>query len=392
MTANIVFGEPHFDEAEEERVLAVLRSRWIGQGPVVEEFETELARYVGSQHSVAVSSCTAALELSLMAAGVGPGDGVITTALTFVATVNAIDRVGATPVLVDIEPDTLNLDIDDVADSIDERTRAIVPVHFGGLPVDLRSLDRLTEETGIYLIEDAAHALGAVCDGRRIGIPRSDRNFVCFSFYPNKNLASAEGGAIVPPTAGASDHLHRLRLHGLDKDAWRRFSHVGQAATLALEPGLKANWTDLQAAIALAQLEKLEGFLAIREHIADLYDTLLSDLDIGIAVRTRPTPGLESRHALHLYQVRVEGGRSRRDAILREMRLEGVGAAIHYLAIPEHPMYSGRWKRPFPHARAAADELLSLPLHPGMSDLDVERVVDVLQAAASTGAGGPVGS
>lgn len=227
MTSEIIFGEPHFDEEEEDRVLAVLRSGWIGQGPVVEEFERDLARYVGSRHAVAVSSCTAALELSLLAAGVGPGDEVITTALTFVATVNAIERVGAVPVLADIDALTLNLDVGDVEMSMTSRTRAVLPVHFGGLPADLASLDELTDRTGAFLIEDAAHAIGAISGGIRVGVPRSERNFICFSFYPNKNLASAEGGAIMSPTREITDRLHRLRLHGLDKDAWRRIEPRG---------------------------------------------------------------------------------------------------------------------------------------------------------------------
>lgn len=384
MSRPIVFGEPHFDETEEERVLAVLRSRWIGQGPVVEEFEDQLGRYVGAHHSIAVSSCTAALQLALMAAGIGPGDQVITTAFTFIATVNAIDSVGATPVLVDIDSETLNLDVGQVAEAVTSKTRAVVPVHFAGLAADLSALDAVCAARDLFLVEDAAHAIGAVAEGKRIGSPRSDRNLVCFSFYPNKNLASAEGGAVIAPTADMAEDLRRRRLHGLDKDAWRRFAHVGQAVTLASEPGLKANWTDLQAAIALAQLEKLEGFLAVREHIADRYDELISDLDVGVSMRRRPRPGLDQRHALHLYQVRVSGGRRRRDALLTTMRAQGVGAAIHYLAIPEHPVFAGRWDRSFQHAERAADELLSLPIHPGMSDSDVERVVECLESAART--------
>lgn len=277
MNGPIIFGEPHFDDTEEERVLAVLRSRWIGQGPVVAEFEQAFARYVGAPTSVAVSSCTAALQLALLSANIGPGDEVITTSFTFVATINAIDQAGATPVVVDIDRDTLAITPEAVAAAVTPRTRAIMPVHFGGLPVDVEGFDALATAHDLWLVEDAAHAAGAVAAGRRVGAPRHDQHMACFSFYPNKNLASAEGGALTGGDPAVLERAGRLRLHGLDNDAWKRFAASSTPeVSMAVEAGLKANWTDLQAAIGVAQLAKLEGFLAIREALALMYADALA--------------------------------------------------------------------------------------------------------------------
>lgn len=380
MNHPIVFGEPQFDDLEEDRVLSVLRSRWIGQGPVVREFEDRFAAYVGAPECVAVSSCTAALELALLAAGIGPGDEVVTTPFTFVATVNAIDRVGAHPVLVDIDRATLNLEPDRVAGAVGARTRAVVPVDFGGRPVDRSGFGALCRSHSLWLVEDAAHAVGAVAHGARIGRPLDERHLTCFSFYPNKNLASAEGGAITCSDPELAERLRRLRQHGLDNDAWRRYASTGIAASLMVDDGRKANWTDLQAAIALVQLDKLEGFLAVREVLAERYDELLADgaAAVGIRPLERPAPGLDQRHALHLYQVIVDGTEGRRDRVLVELRHRGVGAAVHYLAVHLHPRFRDRWPTGFPNAEWASRHVLSLPLHPGLSDTDVERVVTAL--------------
>jgi dTDP-4-amino-4,6-dideoxygalactose transaminase len=264
----IIFGQPWLDDTEEELVRQTLRSGWIGQGPLVELFEERLCNYLGAKHVVAVSSCTAGLHLALAAAGVGPGAEVITTPFTFVATPNAITHVGASAVFVDIDPGTLNLAPEDVADAITPHTAAVLPVHFGGRPLDVVAYERIADEHGIWIVEDAAHAIGAVAAGARVGGRGHPRVISVFSFYPNKNLASAEGGAIALADDEIAERLRRLRLHGLDVDAWKRYRTGRYRPSLALEAGFKYNWTDLQAAIALGQLEKLEGFLAIREYLA----------------------------------------------------------------------------------------------------------------------------
>ena len=384
-SAPILFGEPQFDESEVDAVTRVMRSGWIGQGPLVDEFERRLAEYVGNEHVVSVSSCTAALSLSLVACGVGPGDEVITTPFTFIATINAIEHVGATPVLVDIDPVSLNITASAVAGRITERTRAIMPVHFAGWPIETDALVELCERHDLWLIEDAAHALGGVSGARRVGGHPSPRVATCFSFYPNKNVASAEGGAVATSNAEIAERLARLRIHGLDSDAWKRFRDLRSVASLAVVPGYKANWTDLQAAIALCQLEKIEGFLAVREQIADEFDAAFAEVD-GVAVRPRPTMSLTERHALHLYQVEILGPEGRRDEVLAETRARGIGTAIHYIGVNQHPYYLDRLTDAVPISDQASWRLLTLPSHPGLSASDVERVVDVVSSSAAPAA------
>jgi dTDP-4-amino-4,6-dideoxygalactose transaminase len=372
----IVFGEPWFGDEEVDLVVRTVRSRWIGQGPLVERFERDLARYVGASHAIAVSSCTAALHLSLVAAGVGPGDEVITTPLTFVATVNAIEYVGATPRLVDIDPDTLLLRPEDVAAAVTPRTRAVIPVSFGGRPLDVDGYVQLLEDTDLWVIEDAAHSIGTVAGGRMVGADRHPRYLTCFSFYPNKNLASAEGGAITTSDDGLAHRLSSIRLHGLDADAWARYRVDTFQPSLAVDCGYKYNWTDLQAALALPQLERLEGFMATREVLAAAYDRLIEPVADARPV-ARPAPSLRARHALHLYQVRVPG--HVRDHVVEDMRTHGLGAAVHYIGVNLHPRFTRLAEGPLPHADAASHELISLPLHPGLHLDQLERVVRGLE-------------
>ena len=287
MNEPIIFGQPSLGDEEVELVSRTLRSSWIGQGPLVAEFERRLAAEVWSEHVVAVSSCTAALELALLGLGIGPGDEVITTPLTFVATVNAIQAVGATPVLADIDPETLLIETAAVEAAITERTRAILPVSFGGRPLDIERLLDLARARELFVVEDAAHSVGAVADGMPVGASRDPRLITCFSFYPNKNLASAEGGAISLVDDELAARLRSHRMHGLNVDAWDRYRERRHIWTLATMEGRKANWTDVQAAIALPQLTKLEGFIAAREFLAECYDVALGSIP---AVRTITRP------------------------------------------------------------------------------------------------------
>jgi dTDP-4-amino-4,6-dideoxygalactose transaminase len=379
----IVFGRPWFDEVEEDLVRQTVRSGWIGQGPLVELFEERLARYLGAEHVVAVSSCTAGLHLALVALGIGQGDEVVTTPFTFVATVNAILHTGATPVFVDIERETLNLAPERVAEAITPRTKAIVPVHFGGRPLDLPAFRQLADERGVWIVEDAAHAIGAVADGQRVGASGHPRSLAVFSFYPNKNLASAEGGAISVSDGELAERLRRLRLHGLDVDAWKRYRDPGYRPSLALEVGFKYNWTDLQAAIALGQLQKLEGLLAVREHLAERLDELLRDLpDLSVVDRGRSDPWW--RHALHLYQVAIEREPAHRDRVVEILQARGIGAAVHYLGVNHHPAYRSTSR--YPASDWASQALVTLPLHPHLGEPDLEWMSRELEAALrSTG-------
>ncbi len=381
--APIIFGRPWFGSEEEELLVRTLRSGWIGQGPVVEEFERRLADYAGVPHVVAVSSCTAALHLSLVAAGVGPGDEVITTPFTFVATMNAIEHTGATAVLVDVDRRTLNLEAEAVSRALTSRTRAVLPVHFGGLPLDVAAFAAISRDADVWVIEDAAHALGAVSGGRRVGGVAGTKIVACFSFYPNKNLASAEGGAICTRDEEFAQRTRELRLHGLSGDAWERYRQVAYQPSLATRPGYKYNWTDLQAAVAVPQLERLEGFLATREALASSYDELVATVP-GVRPTFRPRPSLGMRHALHLYQVEIQGPAGGRDEVLRRMRQRGIGVAVHYIGINRHPYYGARFgDQPLPVSDWASNSLLTLPLHPHMCTADVQRVVAALAEATA---------
>lgn len=379
-TPRILFGQPMFGPEEADLVLQTLRSGWIGQGPLVERFERHLEAYLGAARVVTVSSCTAALHLALSAAGVGPGDEVVTTAFTFVATLNAIEHTGARAVVVDIDPATLNIDAEACSAALTPRTRALLPVHFGGRPARTADLYRLAEEHDLWVIEDAAHAVGAVVDGHRVGGSGHPRALTCFSFYPNKNLASAEGGAIALADADLAAALRSSRLHGLDVDAWDRYRTHAYRPSLAVRDGWKYNWTDLQAAIALPQLEKLEGFLAVREHLAQQYDRLLAGVR-DVRVVDRGDWSLDVRHALHLYQVEVRGDPGRRDAVADSLRSRGVGAAVHYIAAHRHPWFAARIAGSLPVSDWASDHLLTLPLHPHLGADDVEFVVRELERA-----------
>jgi dTDP-4-amino-4,6-dideoxygalactose transaminase len=374
----VVFGQPWLDDTEEELVRQTLRSGWIGQGPLVELFEERLGHYLGAKHVVAVSSCTAGLHLALTAAGVGPGAEVITTPFTFIATLNAITHVGARAVLVDIDRETLNLAPERVADAITPHTAAVLPVHFGGRPLDVVAYERIADEHGVWIIEDAAHAIGAVTAGARVGGRRHPRVMSVFSFYPNKNLASAEGGAVVLADDEIAERLRRLRLHGLDVDAWKRYRTGQYRPSLALEAGFKYNWTDLQAAIALGQLEKLEGFLATREYLAEIYDRLLAELR-AVRVVDRAPASLDYRHALHLYQIAIELPPPARDQIVTRLLAQGIGAAVHYIGANHHPAY--RTDERFPASDWASEALVTLPLHPRLDDADLARVTETLAQA-----------
>ena len=378
MTASgeIIFGQPWLGIEEERLVTEVLRSGWIGQGALVAEFEERLTAYVGAPATVAVSSCTAALHLSLIAAGIGPGDEVVTTPFTFAATLNAIEETGATPVLADIDRSSLCLAPAEAERVITERTKAVMPVHFGGRAVDGSGYEKLADRHDIWIVEDAAHAIGAVENGNRVGGSGHPRLLTCFSFYPNKNLASAEGGAVCLADQKIASQLRQLRQHGLDIDAWGRFRSPDYRPSLVVTRGFKANWTDLQAAIALPQLKRLEGFLATREYLAALYDEILAGVD-GVETIERGSSGLRTRHALHLYQVALRDP-SRRNEVVGKLRREGIGAAVHYIGLNRHPYFSNAFQGDFPNSDWASEALISLPLHPNLAEADLTRVVAAL--------------
>jgi len=377
--AFLPFGRPSISEAEIAAVAEVLRSGWIGMGERTIAFESAFAESVGARHAVSVSSCTAGLHLALVAAGIGRGDEVVTTPMTFVATINAILETGATPVLVDIDSRTQNIAPDSVARALTPRTRAILPVHFAGLPCDLDGLAALARPRGLSIVEDAAHAVGARYRGRPIG---GHGNLVSFSFYPNKNITTIEGGMVTTDDDRLAEEMRLLRLHGLSSDAWRRFSAREFAVSHALRSGYKYNLTDVQSVIGLGQLERLGEFLATRERYAAMYDEALA----GLPLETPPRPPLggPDRHGLHLYVVllRLEDLSADRNEIVRALRAERIGVGVHYLAIHRHPYFAEALpyrEGDFPAAESVSDRTLTLPLSPSMSEDDLWDVVEALR-------------
>jgi dTDP-4-amino-4,6-dideoxygalactose transaminase len=369
----LVFGAPTIGEEEIAEVVASMRSGWLGSGPKVARFESDFAAYKGVEYAVAVSSCTAALHLSMLALGLQPGDEVVTTALTFAATVNAVIHAGATPVLADVDPETMNVDPAAVRAALTERTKAILPVHFAGRPCAMDELQALAADHGLALIEDCAHAIESEYRGRKTG---TMGDFGCFSFYATKNVTSGEGGMVLARRETDAARIKVLALHGMSKDAWRRFSDEGYKHYLVTECGYKYNMMDIQAAMGIHQLARVEESWRRRQQIWTRYREELAGLGLGLPAE--PEPG--TRHAYHLFTVLVDEqlcGISR-DDFLAAMTAENIGVGVHYLAIPEHPYYreTFAWRpQDYPQATRIGRQTVSLPLSPGLSEADVDDVV-----------------
>jgi dTDP-4-amino-4,6-dideoxygalactose transaminase len=372
----LVFGSPLIGESEIAEVVDCLRSGWIGTGPKMRRFERMLEEYLGVAHVRCVASCTAALILAMRVNGVGPGDEVLVPAMTFVATANAVEHVGAVPVLVDSEPGTGLIDLEAAEASITARTKAILPVHLAGRSVDMARLNSLRDRHGILVIEDAAHALGAEWGGRKIG---AHGNLAAYSFYVTKNITTIEGGAIATEDPCVAADVERLALHGLSLGAWQRFSDAGFKHYEVVEPGFKFNMTDVQAALGIHQLGKLDGWIARRRELAFRYDELLADLPLDTPPATDPA----TRHAHHLYtvEVRPEAG-VERDELLVEMTRRNIGVGVHYVGVHLHPYYRMTYQiRPeqLPVATQISHRTLSLPLSPKISEQDQDDVVAALR-------------
>jgi len=374
----LVFGAPAIEDAEIQEVVATMRSGWLGTGPRVARFEREFAAYKGAEHAAAVNSCTAALHLALLASGVKPGDEVITTALTFCATVNAIIHAGATPVLADVDPVTMNIDPADVTRKLTGRTKALVPVHFAGRPCDMNSLCGLAERQGMRMIEDCAHAIETVYHGRKAG---TFGDFGCFSFYVTKNVVTGEGGMVLTRREEDLARIKVLALHGMSKDAWKRFSDEGYKHYQVVDAGFKYNMMDIQAAIGIHQLERVEANWQRRQEIWQRYDEAFAGLPI-----TRPAaPERDTRHAYHLYTLLIDErtARTSRDHFLDGMTRRNIGVGVHYLSIPEHPYYQEAfgWRpEDFPNAMRIGRQTVSIPLSARLSNSDVEDVIAAVRS------------
>jgi len=378
----VPFSPPHIGEEEIAEAIDTLRSGWITTGPKTARFEQEFAAAVGAPAALGLSSCTAGLHLALVALGIGRGDRVATTPMTFAASVNVIEHVGATPLLVDVEPDTLNLSPAALGRALAPDVKAIIAVHYAGHPVDLDAIEALARSRGIPIVEDAAHALPAFHHGRPIG---SHGHLTAFSFYATKNLTTCEGGMLT----GDPELVARaktLSLHGLSRDAAQRYERGGSWRYEILAPGFKYNMTDLAAGIGLAQLRKLPAFQLRRRAIVDRYDRAFAGLD---TLRT-PVERPGCRSALHLYPIRLELERLSidRDEVIRRLDVAGVGTSVHFIPIHLHPFYRDKYgfaPDDFPVAHDAFRRLISLPLNSGMQDEDVAHVIgavrDVLASA-----------
>ena len=369
------FSRPTIDDAEINEVVDSLRSGWITTGPKVKRFEEEFKAYVGAPFAVPLSSATAGLHLTLLALKIKEGDEIITTPMTFASTVSICVLCGAKPVLVDIEPGTLNIDAAKIREKITERTRAIIPVHFAGQSCDMDPIFALAKEFGITVIEDAAHAAGTEYKGKRIG---SFDSISIFSFHPNKNITTGEGGMVCTPDETLAEEVSLLKLHGMSREAWKRFAASGTPNYDIVLPGFKYNMMDIQAAIGIHQLPRLDGFIDRRRDIAAYYSREFADVPELALPAYAP---YEQRHAWHLYTplVRVEKLTVDRDTFMAELKKENIGTGLHYKAIHHHEYYRNTLNiRPgeLPNADYASDRILSLPLFPLMSMDDARDVVE----------------
>ncbi|HYD41537.1 MAG TPA: DegT/DnrJ/EryC1/StrS family aminotransferase [Anaeromyxobacter sp.] len=376
--AFIPFALPHVTQAEIDGVVEVLRSSWITTGPRAKALEADFAAAVGAPHCLAVSSCTAALHLALEAAGVREGDEVIVPTLTFAATAEVVDYLGAVPVLVDVRASDHNVDPEAIADAIGPRTRAIVPVHFGGVPADMDEITALARPRGIAVIADAAHAFPCTYRGRNVG---ALADVTCFSFYATKTITTGEGGAAVTARADWADRMRIMSLHGISRDAWKRYMADGSWYYEILAAGFKYNLSDLAAALGLAQLARAEEMRARRAAIAARYDEAFEDLEE--LERLHPPPDRTNAH--HLYVVKVDPARLEIDraAFIQALGARGVGTSVHFIPLHEHPYYRdtfGYEPESLPVAHAVFARSVSLPLYSAMTDEQVEQVVADVRA------------
>lgn len=380
------FALPEIGEEEIAEVVDTLRSGWVTTGPKARKFEEAFAAFLGAGeveglHCIAVNSATAGLHLALEALGLGPGDEVITTTHTFTATAEVVRYLGADVKLVDIDPATLNIDLAALEAAITPRTKAIMPVHYAGLAVDMDAVQAIARKHGVKVVEDAAHALPTTWRGKLIGLHDSDA--IVFSFYANKTMTTGEGGMLVTRNAELAARAKVMRLHGINRDAFDRFTaKVPSWYYEIVAPGFKYNLTDIAAALGLHQLQRIEGFQHKREHLAARFDAALADLPLVLP--PRPVHAGD-RHSWHLYVVRLsdEAGITR-DQLIEALFADGIGVSVHYIPLHLHPYWKERYDlqpEAFPHSQKAYERMVSLPLYTRMTDADADRVIASVRRA-----------
>jgi dTDP-4-amino-4,6-dideoxygalactose transaminase len=369
----LAYNQPDITDAEIDAVVQTLRSGWLAPGPRVRAFEEAFGKFAGAKHAIALDSATAGMHLALLGLGVGHGDEVITTPTTFAATVNVVIHVGATPVLADIDERDYCIDPQAIAEAITPRTRAIMPVHHGGSACRMEEILALARPRGIYVIADAAHAVGTQILGRQVG---AECDASVFSFYATKNVTTGRGGMLVTNDDALAERCRLLALHGMSNDAWDRYTARGSWAYQVLAPGYNYAMSDFQAALGHAQLDRIDEFQRKRRVLAERYQDAFADVP-GIV---RPTERAGTTHAWHLYVARVAGnGASEgRDALIDGLKQRAIGSSVHFIPIHHHPYYRetfGWAPGDFPHADHAFETMVSLPLYTRMTDADVDRVV-----------------
>jgi dTDP-4-amino-4,6-dideoxygalactose transaminase len=373
------FALPLISDAEVEQVVEALHSGWLTVGPKTKQFQEEIARYVGSIGAVALNSCTGAIHLSMVALGIGPGDEVIVPVLSFAAVPNAVIHCGATPVFADIDLETLNMEVSELSRLHGPKTKAVVPLYFGGLPFDIDAFSAKASELGTTVIVDAAHAFGTQWKGRPVG---TEFESTCFSFYATKNITTGEGGAVTSNDEGFLREIELLSLHGMSHDSWLRYTNVGSWYYEIAAPGYKYNMSDLQAALGLAQLQKVDEFRRRRTQISEAYTAAFSDI-VGIR-----TPASNEGHSWHLYTIWLDESRYSIDRarFIEAIAKENIGTSVHFIPMHQHPYYRHRFgygEGDFPNAERYYRGAISLPIYPRMSDRDIEDVISAVSKVAA---------
>ena len=372
----LVFGSPRIEQAEIDEVVDSLKSGWISTGPKVARFEKLFKNYIGTNHALALNSCTAGLHLSMIVAGLQDGDEVITTPMTFGATANAIMHSRATPVFADIELPTMNIDPENIEGKITDKTRVIVPVHFAGRPCNMKRIKEIAQKHNLIIIEDAAHALEATYHGQKIG---TIGDLSVFSFYVTKNLVTGEGGMITTDNNTYAEMIQTYALHGMSKGAWKRYSDEGFKHYQIVYPGFKYNMMDIQAALGIHQLPQVGSYLKRREEIWHRYDEAFKQLPLNSPL----PPEDNTTHARHLYTVllRLEELTADRNTIQQALFKNNIGTGIHFIALHLHPYYQehfGYKRGDFPNAEFISDRTISLPLSAKLTDQDVTDVIEAV--------------
>ena len=376
MNIDLPYHQPHIEGEEINEVVETLKSGWLTTGPRTLKFEEAFRDYIGCRYAIGLNSCTAGLHLALAAQGFTANDEVITTTMTFPATANAIIHAGLRPIFVDIETGTLNIDVSQIEEKITPRTRAIIPVHFAGHPCDMDPIMELANKHKLTVIEDAAHAIEAKYKDRKIG---NLGNPTSFSFYANKNITTGEGGMLVMNDDSLADKIRILRLHGISRDAWKRYGKSGFAHWELHSPGFKYNMADINAALGIHQLKKANHFLELRKKYSYLYDLAFSKVPEIETLETRDYA--EPAHHLYIISLRLEQLTVSRDEFIDAIQSKGIGVAVHYIGLHLQPYYRKEYgisREKFTVATRYSERVISLPLYPRMSIGDIERVIGVV--------------